>query len=57
MPALAEVATILNRGNIALYPVNLAGNRSDTHFLGEEAAPDALNPEDLRMPSNSENSR
>ena len=36
MPDVEEIAAILNRGNIALYPVNLRGIQADTHLLGED---------------------
>jgi VWFA-related protein len=36
MPDVEEIAAILDRGNIALYPVNLRGMQADTHLLGED---------------------
>jgi VWFA-related protein len=36
MPDVEAIATILNRGNIALYPVNLGGIKADPQLLVEE---------------------
>lgn len=44
MPHMQEIAAILNRGNIALYPVNLRGLQTDNHLLGEEALIDPMTP-------------
>jgi VWFA-related protein len=53
MPDVPAIAAILNRGNIALYPVNLRGVPVDIHYLTESTAvappPPAMPIEDNGM--------
>jgi len=39
MPDLPAIAAILNRGNIALYPVSVGGALADPHYLADLTAP------------------
>jgi VWFA-related protein len=50
MPDVPAIADILNRGNIALYPVNLRGVPVDAHyFAGLDTSPAAMPIEDNGM--------
>jgi len=46
MPDVPAIAAILNRGNIALYPVNIGGVQADAHYSAADVVPPPATQDD-----------